>query len=72
MEKNLLFHERKTTYLFERKYSEKNETVNIQKYTYWKKLLGQNIVELLLHNYRNFNCYLKDEPYKSSTTRTDI
>lgn len=55
MEKNLLFHERKTTYLFERKYSEKNETVNIQKYTYWKKLLGQNIVELLLHNYRNFN-----------------
>lgn len=61
----------KSIYLSERNYLEIKETVNVQKYTYWKKLLGQNIVELLLHNYRNFNCYLKDEPYKSSTTRTD-
>ncbi len=61
----------KSIYLSERNYLEIKETVNVQKYTYWKKLLGQNIVELLLHNYRNFNCYLKDEPHKSSTTRTD-
>lgn len=61
----------KSIYLSERNYLEIKETVNVQKYTYWKKLLGPNIVELLLHNYRNFNCYLKDEPHKSSTTRTD-
>lgn len=61
----------KITYLFERKYLEKNEVINIQKYTYWEKLLGLNIFELLLRNYKSFGCYLKDESYKNDTIEAD-
>lgn len=61
----------KITYLSERKYFVKSEAVNIRKCTYWEKLLGRNIFELLLHNYKKFDCYLKDESYKSDTIEID-
>ncbi len=58
-------------YLYERKYKGQIRNNNTQKYNYWEKLLGRNVFEIFLNNYRNFRFYLCDSFYEGKEKNLD-